>query len=71
MEQFPKRKIDINRDRILLIPIFVLAEENNEGDNSLGLADNAKSAIMIEASTGKVIYEKNVPFLVVFQKIYY
>lgn len=44
---------------LFLIPIFVLAEENNEGENSLGLADNAKSAIMIEASTGKVLFEKN------------
>ena len=32
--------------------------DNNETD-TLNLATNAKSAIMIEASTGKVIYEKN------------
>ena len=28
-------------------------------DNELNLAENAKSAIMIEASTGKIIFEKN------------
>ena len=33
-------------------------KDNNETD-TLNLATNAKSAIMIEASTGKVIYEKN------------
>ena len=43
---------------MVCIPIYVFAEE--EGDNGLNLASNAKSAIMIEASTGKVIYEKNV-----------
>ncbi len=37
---------------ILLLPINTYAEENN-------LAENAKSAILIEASTGKIIYEKN------------
>ena len=40
---------------LLGMPIFVFAEE----DSGLNLASNAKSAIMIEASTGKVIYEKN------------
>ena len=40
------------------IPILVFAEEDVQ--NTLELASNAKSAIMIEASTGKVIYEKNV-----------
>lgn len=35
-------------------------QENNSTENGLNLASNAKSAIMIEASTGKVIYEKNV-----------
>lgn len=35
--------------------------DNNSGDvGDLNLASNAKSAIMIEASTGKVIYKKNV-----------
>ncbi len=37
---------------ILLIPIFVHAED-------LNLAENAKSAILIEASTGEVLYQKN------------
>lgn len=31
----------------------------NKSNNGLNLAENAKSAIMIEASTGKVIFEKN------------
>ncbi len=39
---------------LLLIPINIFAEENNNI-----LATNAKSAILIEASTGKTIYEKN------------
>lgn len=43
---------------LLLIPFITLAEEEqNEG---LELASNAKSAIMIESSTGKIIYEKNI-----------
>ena len=37
---------------LLFIPLFVRAEE-------LTLAQNAKSAILIEAKTGKVLYEKN------------
>jgi len=37
---------------LFLMPIFVNAEE-------LNLAENAKSAILIEASTGKILYEKN------------
>ncbi len=37
---------------LLCIPMFVKAED-------LNLAEKAKSAILIEASTGKVIYEKN------------
>ena len=36
---------------LLLIPNFVYAEEN--------LASNAKSAILMEASTGKILFEKN------------
>lgn len=43
----------------MFIPIFVDALEE-ESDNGLNLASNAKSAIMIEASSGKVIYEKNI-----------
>ena len=46
----------------------VVTEESTEAtqdaeevvDNGLNLAENAKSAIMIETSTGKVIYEKNI-----------
>lgn len=37
---------------LLLVPFFVDAED-------LNLAENASSAILIEASTGEVIYEKN------------
>ena len=33
--------------------------EENNNDNKINLAENAKSAIIIEASTGKVIFEKN------------
>ena len=44
---------------LFYIPVFVFAEEDNEVDNILGLANNAKSAIMIEACTGKVLFEKN------------
>ena len=38
---------------LLIIPIVVLGED-------LNLAENAKSAILIEASTGEVLYKKNV-----------
>lgn len=34
-------------------------EESNDTSSNLNLASNAKSAIMIEASTGKIIFEKN------------
>lgn len=46
---------------MLLVPI-VKAEEktnDNENQNSADLAPNAKSAILIEASTGKILYQKN------------
>ena len=36
----------------LIIPFSVKAEE-------LGLAENAKSAIMIEYTTGEILYSKN------------
>jgi D-alanyl-D-alanine carboxypeptidase (penicillin-binding protein 5/6) len=36
-----------------------IEEDDSEEDDSLSLASNAKSAIIIEASTGKVIFEKN------------
>ena len=34
-------------------------EESTDTSSSLNLASNAKSAIMIESSTGKIIFEKN------------
>lgn len=34
-------------------------ENNSTSNSSINLAENAKSAIMIEASTGKIIFEKN------------
>ncbi len=37
---------------LLILPICVYAED-------LNLAENAKSAILIEASTGEIIYQKN------------
>lgn len=37
----------------------ILTEEIDETSNEPNLTENAKSAIMIEASTGKIIYEKN------------
>ena len=37
---------------LLIIPLYVHAED-------LNLAENAKSAILIEASTGEVLYQKN------------
>lgn len=46
------RKIWIFIFLILFIPIRVYGEE-------LNLAENAKSAILIEASTGEVMYQKN------------
>lgn len=36
-----------------------ISENSNQSTDSLNLAENAKSAIMIEFSTGKIIYEKN------------
>ena len=38
-----------------MVPCLVYAEENS----TLNLAPNAKSAMMIEASTGEIIFEKN------------
>ena len=37
---------------LLFVPLIVKAED-------LNLAENAKSAILIEASTGEVLYQKN------------
>ena len=39
---------------ILFLPVCVFAQDNN-----VDLIPNAKSGILIEASTGKIIYEKN------------
>ena len=39
-------------------PVFAIDGKDNE-NNSLNLAENAKSAILIEASTGEILYEKN------------
>ncbi len=44
----PKENINTNQKTI--------QKDNN---NELNIAENAKSAIMLEASTGKIIYEKN------------
>ena len=46
---------------LFLFGIFILVGyAQDEGDaNSINLATNAKSAILIEASSGKIIYEKN------------
>ena len=35
-------------------------KDNNGDSNGISLASNARSAIMIEASTGKIIFEKNI-----------
>ena len=37
--------------------VIEIEENTNSSDNGLNLATNAKSAIMIESSTGKIIYE--------------
>jgi len=46
---------------LFLFGIFIpVGYAQDEGDaNSINLATNAKSAILIEASSGKIIYEKN------------
>ncbi len=44
----------------IFIPITYSEEQTNiENNNGINLTKNAKSAIMLEASTGKVIYEMN------------
>ena len=35
------------------------SESVNSKSTNISLAENAKSAIMLEASTGKIIFEKN------------
>ena len=42
---------------LLCTPFFVYAADTVS--NEIELAENAKSAIIIEQSTGKVLYEKN------------
>ncbi|WP_188453740.1 D-alanyl-D-alanine carboxypeptidase family protein [Virgibacillus oceani] len=45
---------------LFVTAIPVLGDEKNEGDaNQLNLAPNAKSAILIERDTGKLLYDKN------------
>ena len=52
---------------LLLLPTWVIAEETNNEDNTSNentssefkLAENAKSAMLMEASTGEIIYENN------------
>ena len=45
---------------LTIIPSIVLAEEEQKIDNSSNvLAPNAKSAIIIEYSTGQILYENN------------
>lgn len=43
---------------LILFPIYIKAEEEQEAP-SLNLAESAKSGIMIEASTGEILFEKN------------
>ena len=44
---------------LFLIPSMVSASDTIMVNKEEGLANNAKSAILIEATTGKIIYEKN------------
>ena len=44
---------------LFLIPGIVRASDTVKVDQKIELAGNAKSAILIEATTGKIIYEKN------------
>lgn len=46
---------------LVLFPIYIKAEEveNETNENQISLAQNAKSAILIDASTGQVLFEKN------------
>ena len=46
---------------LVLSPIYIKAEEveNETSENQISLAQNAKSAILIDASTGQVLFEKN------------
>ena len=44
---------------LLLLPISVIASETKQVVKESSLAPNSKSAIMIEASSGKILFEKN------------
>lgn len=44
---------------LLLIGVVLLLPSGNVCAEELNLAENAKSAILIEASTGEIIFEKN------------
>ncbi|OQP06020.1 D-alanyl-D-alanine carboxypeptidase [Geobacillus sp. 46C-IIa] len=44
---------------LLFLPLFVYAEEKEPKGAKAELADEAKSAILIERDTGKILYEKN------------
>ncbi|AGT32628.1 D-alanyl-D-alanine carboxypeptidase [Geobacillus genomosp. 3] len=44
---------------LLFLPLSVYAEEKEPKGAKAGLADEAKSAILIERDTGEVLYEKN------------
>lgn len=43
---------------LLFLPLSVYAEEKETKGTKTELADEAKSAILIERDTGKVLYEK-------------
>ena len=44
---------------VFFVLIFSIASVRAQEDETVVLAENAKSAIMLEASTGKIIFEKN------------
>ena len=57
-----KRFINLICCFLMLIPNIVLASQTMKVDNKVDesvLASNAKSAILLEANTGKILYEKN------------
>ncbi|WP_373892697.1 D-alanyl-D-alanine carboxypeptidase family protein [Virgibacillus natechei] len=41
------------------IPVFAEEESNESSDDTLSLAENSKSAILIERDTGKLLFDKN------------
>lgn len=44
---------------LFMIPSIVFASDTMKVDNQISLAENSKSAILIEPTTGTIIYEKN------------